>query len=57
MRELRSKNDNSIEFVDPYIVFKALEVVWTTSYETEVCTKLMRFFVIQKKKNTIPLQL
>ena len=50
MRELRSKNDNSIGFVDPYIVFKALQVVWTASHETEVCTNLMRFFVNQKEK-------
>jgi len=39
MRELRSKNDNSIGFVDPYIVFKAPQAAWTTSHETEVCTK------------------
>jgi len=50
MRELRIRNDNSIGFVDPYIVFKAPQVVWTTSHETEVCTNLMRFFVNQKVK-------
>ena len=48
MRELRMRNDNSIGFVDPYIVFKAPQAVWTTSHEIEVCTNLMRFFVNQK---------
>jgi len=52
MRELRSKNGNSIGFVDPYVVFKAPHAVWTTSHETEVCTNLMRFFVNQKEKQT-----
>jgi len=50
MRELRIKNDISIGFVDSYIVFKAPQAVWTTSYEKEVCTNLMRFFVNQKEK-------
>ena len=50
MRELRIRNDNSIGFVDPYIVFKAPQTVWTTSYETELYTNLMRFFVNQKEK-------
>ena len=49
MRELRIRNDNSIGFVDPYIVFKAPQAVWTASHETEVCTNLMRFFVTKKK--------
>jgi len=53
MRELRSKNDNSIGFIDPYIVFKAPQAVWTTSHEIEVCTNLMRFFVNQKEKQKI----
>jgi len=53
MRGLRIKNDNSIGFVDPYIVFKAPQVVWTASYKTEVCTNLMRFFVNQKEKQKI----
>ena len=50
MRELRMRNDNSIGFVDPYIVFKAPQAVWTAAHETEVCTNLMRFFVNQKEK-------
>jgi len=53
MRELRSKNDNSIGFVDPYIVFKAPQEVWIPTYETEVCTNFMRFFVNQKEKQKI----
>ena len=53
MRELRMRNDNSIGFVDPYIVLKAPQAVWTTSHETEVCTNLMRFFVNQKEKQKI----
>ena len=53
MRELTSKNDNSIGFVDSYIVFKATQAVWTTSHETEVYTNLMRFFVNQKEKQKI----
>jgi len=53
IRELRSKNDNNIGFVDPYIVFKAPQAVWTASYKTEVCTNLMRFFVNQKEKQKI----
>ena len=59
MRELRMRNDNSIGFVDPYIVFKAPQAVWTASHETDVCTNLMRFFVNQKEKQKIlfPLQL
>jgi len=36
MRELRSKNNNSIGFVDSYIVFKAPQAVWTASHEIEV---------------------
>ena len=40
MRELRMRNDNSIGFVDPYIVFKAPQAVWTAAHETEVCTNL-----------------
>ena len=44
MRELRSKNDNSIGFVDPYIVL---------SHETEVCTNLMTFFVNKKKQKIL----
>ena len=56
MRELKSKNDNSIGFVDPYIVLKAPQVVWTPSYEIEVCTNFIRFFVNQKenKKYSFP---
>lgn len=53
MRELRMRNDNSIGFVDPYIVFKAQQALWTASHETEVCTNLMRFFVNQKEKQKI----
>jgi len=53
MRELRIRNDNSIGLVDPYIVFKAPQAVWTASHETEVCTNLMRFFVNQKEKQKI----
>ena len=53
MRELRMRNDNSIGFVDPYIVFKAPQTVWTADHETEVCTNLMRFFVNQKEKQKI----
>lgn len=53
MRELRMRNDNSIGFVDPYIVFKAPQAVWTTAHETEVTTNLMRFFVNQKEKQKI----
>jgi len=53
MRELRSKNDNSIGFVDPYIVFKAPQAVWTASHETEIGTNLMRFFVNHKEKQKI----
>ena len=53
MRELRSKNDNSIRFVDHYIIFKAPQAVWTISHETGVCTNLMRFFVNQKEKQKI----
>jgi len=53
MRELRSKNDNSFGFVDPYILFKAPHAVWIASHETEVCTNLMRFFVNQKEKQKI----
>ena len=36
MRELKSKNDNSIGSVGPYIIFKAPQAVWTASHETEV---------------------
>jgi len=59
MRELRRKNDHSIGFIDLDIVFKAPQAVWKTSYETEVYTNLMRFFMNQKEKtkNTLPLQL
>jgi len=53
MRELRSRNDNSIGFVDPYIVFEAPHALWTASHETEVCTNLMRFFVNQKETQKI----
>ena len=53
MRELRIRNDNSIGFVDPYIVFKAPQAVWIASHETEVYTNLMRFFVNQKEKQKI----
>ena len=53
MRELRMRNDNSIGFVDPYIVFKAPQAVWTASHETEVYTNFMRFFVNQKEKQKI----
>ena len=53
MRELRMRNDNSIGFVDPYIVFKAPQAVWTVDHEIEVCTNLMRFFVNQKGKQKI----
>jgi len=53
MRELRIRNDNSIGFADPYIVFKAPHAVWTTSHETKVCTNIMRFFVNQKEKQKI----
>ena len=53
MRELRIRNDNSIGFVDPYIVFKASQAVWTAYHEKEVCTNLMRFFVNQKEKQKI----
>jgi hypothetical protein len=53
MRELRIRNDNSIGFVDHYIVFKAPHAVWTAAHETEVCTNLMRFFVNQKEKQKI----
>ena len=52
MGELRIRNDNSIGFVNPYIVFKAPQV-WTADHETEVCTNLMRFFVNQKEKQKI----
>jgi hypothetical protein len=59
IRELIIKNDNSIGFVNPYIVFKGPQAVWTTSYETQVCTNLMTFFMNQKEKqkNILPLQL
>jgi len=53
MRELRNKNDNSIGFVDSYIVFKAPQAVWTPSHEIEVYINLMRFFVNQKEKQKI----
>jgi hypothetical protein len=53
MRELRIRNDNSIGFVDPYIVFKDPQAVWTEAHETEVCINLMRFFVNQKEKQKI----
>jgi len=53
MRELRSKNNNRIGFVDPYIIFKAPQTVSTASHETEVCTNLMRFFLNQKEKQKI----
>jgi len=53
MRELKIRNNNSIWFVDPYIVFKAPQAVWTVYHETEVCTNLMRFFVNQKEKQKI----
>ena len=53
MRELRIRNDNSIGFVDSYIIFKAPQAMWTASHETEVCTNLMRFFVNQKEKQKI----
>jgi len=50
MRELRSKNNNSIGFVDPYIVFKAPQTVWTASYEVLREPK-------RKTKNILSLQL
>ena len=53
MRELRIRNDNSIGFVDLYIVFKAPQAVWAAAHETEACTNLMRFFVNQKEKQKI----
>ena len=53
MRDLKIINDNSIGFVDPYIVFKAPQAVWTASHEIEVYTNLMRFFVNQKEKQKI----
>jgi len=53
LRFALSKNDNSIRFVDTYIVFKAPQAVWTPSYETEVYTNLMRLFVNQKEKQKI----
>ena len=49
MRELRIRNDNSIGFVDPYIVFKAPQALWTAAHETEVYTNIIRFFVNQKE--------
>jgi len=53
MRELRIRNNNSIGFIDPYIVFKAPQAVCTASHEKEVYTNLMRFFVNQKEKQKI----
>ena len=53
MRELRMSNDNSIGFIDPYIVFKAPQAGWTAAHDTEICTNLMRFFVNQKEKQKI----
>jgi hypothetical protein len=51
MTELRSKNDNTLGFVDPYIVFKQpnLSATWIN----DICTNLMRFFVNQKDKKGI----
>jgi len=53
----QKKNNNSIRFVDPYIVFKAPQAVWTASHESlhqsyEVIREPKR-----KIKNTLPLQL
>ena len=49
----QKKNNNSIGFIDSYIIFKAPQVMWTTSHKTEVCTNLMRFFMNQKEKQKI----
>jgi len=48
MTELRSKNNNTLGFVDPYIVFK--EPNPSATWINDMCTNLMRFFVNQKGK-------
>jgi len=51
MTELRSRNDNTAEFVDPYIVFKDPNSLAT--WINDMCTNLMRFFMKQKDKRRI----
>ena len=48
MTELRSKNDNTLGFVDPYVVFK--EPNPSATWINDMYTNLMRFFVNQKDK-------
>jgi len=51
MTELRSKNDNTLGFVDPYIVFK--EPNPSATWINEMCMNLTRFFVNQEYKKRI----
>jgi len=48
MTELRSKNDNTLGFVDPYVVFKGPNP--SATWINDMCMNLMRFFVDQKDK-------
>ena len=58
MRELRSKNDNSIGFIDPYIIFKAPQAVDSILWDRSLHQSydVLREPKI-KTKNTLPLQL
>jgi hypothetical protein len=51
MTDLRSKNDNTLGFVDPYVVFK--EPNPSVTWINDMCTNLMRFFMNQKDKKRI----
>jgi hypothetical protein len=51
MTELISKNDNTIGFVDPYVIFK--EPNPSSTWINDMCTNLMRFFMNQKYKRRI----
>jgi len=51
MRELRSRNDNIVGFVDPYVIFKDPNP--TATLMNDMCMNLMRFLVNQQEKRTI----
>ena len=51
MTKLRSKNDHTVGFVDPYVVFK--EPNPSATWINDMCTNLIRFSVNQKYKRRI----
>ena len=51
MTELRSKNVNTIGFVDPLVIFK--EPNPSVTWINDMCMNLMRFFVNKKDERRI----